>query len=98
MSFTRRGFGAAALAAPFVTASAPGLAATAGAGKAEYGEFGIDLGAIDRGVAPGDDFYRHTNNGWLKANTIPADRSSYGGALREKTEANTRAIMESAGG
>lgn len=32
---------------------------------------------MDTTVAPGDDFYRFACGGWLKASTIPADRSSW---------------------
>ncbi|HEY8574159.1 M13 family metallopeptidase [Phenylobacterium sp.] len=73
-----------------------GWAATP-AGKPEYGEFGLDLSAVDRSIAPGDDFYRYVNNGWLKANTIPPDRASYGGPLRERNEQRTRDVIQSAG-
>ena len=43
---------------------------------------GIDLAAIDRSVAPGDDFFHYANGEWLKSTAIPADRSSYGIAER----------------
>lgn len=33
---------------------------------------------IDRTVVPGDDFFAFANGEWLKAQEIPADRSSYG--------------------
>ncbi len=97
MSVTRRALGQG-VAAGAAMAAAGGLALPAAAkGKTEYGDFGLDLAAIDPTIAPGDDFYRHTNNGWLKNASIPADRSAYGGALRETTESRTRDIMESAG-
>lgn len=98
MSFTRRAFGAGLMAAPLMGAAPAALAAAMKA-KPEYGDFGIDLTAIDPGVAPGDDFFRHVNGTWLKSATIPADRSSWGAGARinENTQARTRAIMESAG-
>lgn len=40
---------------------------------------GIDLAAMDKAVKPGDDWYNYANGGWMKANEIPADRSSIGG-------------------
>lgn len=43
---------------------------------------GINLAAIDRSVAPGDDFFHYANGEWLKSTAIPADRSSYGIAER----------------
>ena len=39
---------------------------------------GLDLAAIDRSVAPGDDFFRYANGAWLAQTEIPADRSSFG--------------------
>ena len=39
---------------------------------------GIDLAAIDRSVAPGDDFFQYANGSWLKSTEIPPDRASYG--------------------
>jgi putative endopeptidase len=97
MTITRRAFAAAAFATP--TLSLVGAsrmrAATA---KPEYGDHGIDLTARDLAVAPGDDFFRHTNGAWLKTATIPPDRSNWGAGARinENTQARTRAIMESA--
>jgi putative endopeptidase len=40
---------------------------------------------LDTTVKPGDDFFAFANGGWLKANSIPADETSYGiGELVEK--------------
>ena len=98
MIITRRGLAGAALAAPILgSAAARAATAAAPAGKTEYGTFGLDLSAMDPTIAPGDDFFRYVNNGWLKTNTIPADRSSFGGNLAENTQTRTRAIMETAG-
>jgi putative endopeptidase len=33
---------------------------------------------MDRSVAPGDNFFAHSNGGWIKATPIPADKSYYG--------------------
>lgn len=98
MTFTRRALGAGLLATPLMGAGPAALAAAA-KGKTEYGDFGLDLTAIDPAVAPGDDFFRYVNGTWLKTATIPADRSSWGAGARinENTQARTRAIMESAG-
>jgi len=54
------------------------LAAAASPDPAPPASHGLDVGGIDRAVAPGDDFFRYANGAWLKANEIPADRSSYG--------------------
>jgi predicted metalloendopeptidase len=39
---------------------------------------GLDMSAMDRSVAPGDDFYGYANGTWLHTFEIPADRSGYG--------------------
>jgi putative endopeptidase len=54
------------------------LAAAASPDTATPASHGLDVAGIDRGVAPGDDFFRYANGAWLKAHEIPADRSSYG--------------------
>jgi putative endopeptidase len=96
MRLTRRGLGQGLVAGGLLAAAGP-TALAAAKGKPVYGDFGLDLTAIDPSIAPGDDFYRYVNNGWLKKASIPADRAAYGGALRDTTETNTRKVMESAG-
>ena len=44
----------------------------------ESGPKGIDVAAMDKSVAPGDDFYTYGNGAWLKATSIPPDKASYG--------------------
>ena len=39
---------------------------------------GIDLKGMDPSVKPGDDFFTYANGGWIAANPIPADQSSWG--------------------
>ena len=39
--------------------------------KAAIGEWGIDTSGMSNTVRPGDDFYRHVNEGWLKTAKIP---------------------------
>ena len=48
------------------------MAPTAGA----PGSVGIDVAGMDKGVAPGDDFFAYANGGWLKSAVIPPDRQS----------------------
>jgi predicted metalloendopeptidase len=59
---------------------------------------GIDVAAMDRSVAPGDDFYGFANGAWLKATPIPPDKSSYGvGAiLVDETRKRTVALIQAA--
>ncbi|QIL02150.1 M13 family metallopeptidase [Sphingomonas sinipercae] len=59
-------------------------------------ELGIVPAAMDKSVAPGDDFYQFANGGWMKSTEIPADRSSVGAfyiadQVREK---NTRELFD----
>jgi len=58
----------------------------------------IDVAGMDRGVLPGDDFFRFANGGWLKATEIPPDRSSYGvwSILIEQAQQRTRDLLAGA--
>ncbi|MBS0558216.1 MAG: M13 family metallopeptidase [Proteobacteria bacterium] len=60
---------------------------------------GIDLAAIDHGVKPGDDFFAYANGAWVKAATIPPDRSSTGTFFEvfEKAEKHTSDLIRNAG-
>jgi putative endopeptidase len=58
-----------------------------------------DIGAgMDRGVLPGNDFFRYANGAWLKTTEIPADRSSYGvwSVLTEQAQQRTRDLLAAA--
>jgi putative endopeptidase len=59
---------------------------------------GLDVAAIDRAVAPGDDFFRYANGSWLKSTEIPPDRSSWGSgaALVELTTKRTADLIRDA--
>jgi putative endopeptidase len=59
---------APAAAPPAATAPSPAAPASGG----------IDVAGIDRSVAPGDDFFRFANGGWIESTEIPPDRSTYG--------------------
>ncbi len=67
-------------------------------GQAAIGAWGVDLTSRDMNVKPGDDFFRHVNGAWMSANTIPADRVTWGtnDILAEKAERDVRAIIEDA--
>lgn len=60
-----------------------------------FGRWGVDLTAGDATVHPGDNFYQYANGGWLRANPIPADRSSWGSvsALGAEAEKRVRDIV-----
>ncbi|TFI59442.1 M13 family peptidase [Sphingomonas parva] len=66
------------------------------AAKARYGTWGADLGAMDRSVKPGDDFWRYVNGNWDKSTQIAADRTSAGVGvlLVDQAEAQVKAIVE----
>ncbi|GAA1802996.1 M13 family metallopeptidase [Nesterenkonia flava] len=53
---------------------------------------------LDESVRPQDDLNLHVNGQWLKTAEIPADLDSYGSflELRDKAEADVRAIVEEA--
>lgn len=53
---------------------------------------GLDVAGLNRSVAPGDDFFRYANGAWLKATTIPADRSAWG-PDEELTELTSRRTL-----
>jgi len=52
---------------------------------------------LDRNVAPGQDFFRYANGGWLAANPIPSTEHSWGVGylVDEEVRAQLRAICES---
>jgi len=59
----------------------------------------IDRAGMDPSVAPGDDFFRYANGGWLKKNDIPADRGSFGvgSVLVDRARERTHSLLEAAG-
>src|SRR6476659_7740487 len=69
---------------------------TAPAPKPEYGTFGFDYAGMDKGVAPGNDFYGYANGTWAKNTPIPADKSNYGmfTVLDDLSRERTRQIIE----
>ena len=81
---------AALIAAPVLArnagADASLVAATDAAAGAEdgslkpltFGSWGVDLGARDTSVKPGDDFDKYANGAWFARTEIPADQASAG--------------------
>ncbi|GAB3047709.1 M13 family metallopeptidase [Stenotrophomonas tumulicola] len=68
--------------------------------KPLLGSFGFDANGMDRSIAAGDNFFDFANGSWVKNTEIPADRSRFGSfnVIAEKTQADTRAILEGAAG
>jgi predicted metalloendopeptidase len=58
----------------------------------------VDLEGMDRGVPPGNDFFKFANGTWLKKTEIPPDRSSYGvwSVLIEQAQQRTRDLLMAA--
>lgn len=74
------------------------VSAASMADDSQFGEWGIDLQDRDLKVAPGDDFFRYANGGWLDKTPIPADKP--GVSLRLKmtdvVDARVHALLEAA--
>ena len=83
---------------PAESADATPPATDAAATAPMLGSFGFDAAGMDREVAPGDDFYRYANGGWMETTQIPADRASFNSFthIAIDTEANVRKIIEDA--
>lgn len=58
----------------------------------------FDVSQMDTSVKPGFDFYTYANGNWLKSNTIPDDKSSYGSfdILQEENNLALKTIYEQA--
>jgi len=78
------------------TAACTDRAATSGAQAQAGTGVGISLAAMDRNVKPGDDFFAFANGGWMKAEEIPADRSSIGAFYTAflETEKHNRELVD----
>ena len=51
-----------------------GMLLTASASAVAVEHLGsVDRKSIDNSIAPGEDFYRHVNNGWMKATPSPTN-------------------------
>ena len=58
----------------------------------------LEVQYIDSTVAPGDDFFQYVNGGWLKANPIPDDKTSWGAfnVLIEENHGKIKTIIDAA--
>ena len=77
----------AALAVAALAADAQGPAAVQGA------VHGVNKADMDMSVRPGDDFYQYAGGGWLKANPMKPEYSSYG-VFNDLAETNRKQIRE----
>lgn len=78
---------AAALAVAALAADAQALATAQGA------VHGVNKADMDMSVRPGDDFYQYAGGGWLKANPMKPEYSSYG-VFNDLAETNRKQIRE----
>src|SRR5690242_11813884 len=65
---------------------------------AAIGAFGLDLGAGDAAVKPGDDFFAYASGNWYQHFEIPPDRTSFGAfvELDELSKKRVRELIEAA--
>lgn len=68
----------------------------AGEARSAFGTWGVDLGARDTSIRPGDSFFDHAVGSWTRTAVIPADRPAIGTMieLRMNAESQLRAIIE----
>lgn len=80
-------------------APSPAPEADAAVESARIGDWGIDVAEVSDTVAPGDDFFRYVNEGWLQRSEIPAGFSRFGAFTELSLEAEDRvaAIIAEAG-
>ena len=78
---------AAALAVAALAADAQAPATAQGAAH------GVNKADMDMSVRPGDDFYQYAGGGWLKANPMKPEYSSYG-VFNDLAETNRKQIRE----
>ena len=66
------------------------------AAKPALGTFGVDLGARDLAVKPGDDYNRYASGQWLDSYQLKDYETNYGSfnMLRDQSEAQVRAIIQ----
>ena len=68
----------------------------AGVAADTAGNWGFDISNLDRGCKACDDFFEFAMGGWMKANPIPPEYSTWGSftVLLDKNQQNLRQILE----
>jgi putative endopeptidase len=94
---------ALACAAPVLAAAATPAAPAASTPNVlteapHMGAWGFDLAGRDAAIAPGQDFFKYANGGYVDRLEIPADRSRYGAfdLLQELSQNRMRAVLDKA--
>jgi putative endopeptidase len=66
--------------------------------KPQFGAWGLDLGAMDKQVLPGNDFNRYASGAWLARTQIPADKpmASLRYLMSDRTEERLHQLMDQA--
>ena len=92
-----RDLGAAILA---LTCALPAFAADPAPAAPPSSPPGFDMSALDRSADPCTDFYQFSCGGWLKANPVPPDQSSWGqfNLLAERNRSALKDLLEKAAG
>jgi putative endopeptidase len=77
---------------------AAGAAHAQSSDKPQYGAWGLDLAAMDKGTLPGNDFNRFASGSWLARTQIPADKpmASLRYLMSDLTEARLHELMSQA--
>ena len=72
--------------------------AQSGAGKPQYGVYGLDTDGMDKATKPGDGFFRYAGGAWVDRTVIPADKAGYSLrlAMSDLTEQRLHDMMEAA--
>jgi putative endopeptidase len=94
----RRIFATAGLILVIFAAAAAALAGRPGAAADAPSYWGFDTANLDKTCKPCDDFYRYAMGGWIQANPIPPEYSTWGSftVLLDKNQQNLRQILDAA--
>lgn len=94
----RISFGCMLLAVPALMLAGAAAHADSAARGPAFGQWGVETRYIAPEIAPGDDFYRHVNKGWLDSATIPPGLPMNGAfvGLALSTEQQVQAIVDDA--
>lgn len=94
----RISFGCMLLAVPALMLAGAAAHADSAAWGPAFGQWGVETRYIAPEIAPGDDFYRHVNKGWLDSATIPPGLPMNGAfvGLALSTEQQVQAIVDAA--